>query len=145
MLASWRAVAAGRPQILSKCLRAAGSCVMIGDQPVTGSEGAAMGSEYQAQIDDLRAAAKAATSVSEQVSAIDLAGAIDEAGSGVPGAQCVTSFTRLGEAWREHVKNWRSLADRYATALTTAADTYTRNEDAAAEDFNTFRGLGRPV
>lgn len=118
---------------------------MICDQPMTGSEGAAMGSDYQAQIDDLTAAAKAARSAAEQVSAIDLAGAIDKAGSGVPGAQCVKSFTSIGQAWREHIKEWGSQADRYATALTAAADTYSRNEDAAAEDFNAFLSDGQPV
>lgn len=100
---------------------------------------------YQAQIDALRDAAKAATSAGEQVSGVDLAGAVGEAGAGMPGARCVRSFETLGTAWRGDISGWVSQAEGYAQALTSAADNYTDNEDAAESDFRAFRGGGRPV
>ncbi|WP_246258127.1 LppA family lipoprotein [Amycolatopsis anabasis] len=69
-------------------------------------------SEYEAQIAALRHAANAARSAGEQVSGVDLAGAIAEAGTALPGAQTARSFTTLGNAWRG------DLACALAVALT---------------------------
>lgn len=103
-----------------------------------------MGNGYQAQIAGLRSAAKAADSAAEQVSGIDLAGAIGEAADGMPGSRCVQSFNPLGNAWRGDIAGWVSQASGYADALTAAADTYSANEDAAANDFTPAPSGGRP-
>lgn len=104
-----------------------------------------MVNDYQAQIDALRDAAKAAASAGEQVSGVDLAGAVGEAGAGMPGAHCVRSFQTLGNAGRGDISGWVSQAQGYAQALTSAADNYRENEAAAESDFHAFRGGGRPV
>ncbi|WP_199430875.1 hypothetical protein [Qaidamihabitans albus] len=88
-------------------------------------------SGYEARIDALRAAAKAARSASEQVSEIDLAGAVAGAGAGIPGARSVGSLSTLGEAWRRDLASWVARADGYADALSTAAHNYEVNDDAA--------------
>jgi hypothetical protein len=100
---------------------------------------------YQAQIDALRDAAKAAASAGEQVAAIDLAGALGEAGKGMPGARCVQSLTSLGTAWRADISGWAAQAEGYADALTAAAAKYSGNEKAAEADFRISVGGGRPV
>lgn len=100
---------------------------------------------YQAKIDDLRRAAKAAGSAGEQVAEVDLPGAIRNAVDGMPGARCVRSLETLGNAWRGDIAGWVSQAKDYAEALTAAAQTYSSNEDAASDDFRILRGGGRPV
>lgn len=97
---------------------------------------------YQTQIDALRSAAEAARSASEQVSGVNLAEAVAEAGTGMPGARCVQSFETLGNSWRGDLAGWVSQADGYADALVAAADKYTANEDAASDDFHAHRGGG---
>lgn len=104
-----------------------------------------MAEGYQAKIDDLRRAAKAAGSAGEQVAEVDLAGAIGHAADGMPGARCVRLFATLGNAWRGDIAGWVSQANGYAEALTAAAETYSSNEDAASDDFRSFQGGGRPV
>lgn len=100
---------------------------------------------YQAQIDALRDAAKAAASAADQVSGVDLASAVGEAPTGMRGARCVRSFQTLGIAWRGDISGWVSQAQGYAQALTSAADNYHENEAAAESDFRAFRGGGRPA
>lgn len=90
---------------------------------------------YQAEIDALRLAAEAAGSAGEQVSGVDLAGSLGQAGSGMPGARSGQSFETLGNAWRGDIEGWVSQAKSYADALTSAADTYSANESAAERDF----------
>lgn len=104
--------------------------VIIHDRSVTIGEGGCAVNGYHAQIDALRDAAKAAESAAEQVSDIDLASALGEAGDGMPGARCVQSFRTLGNAWQGDISDWTSQAHRYADAVT-AADQYSENEQAA--------------
>ena len=96
-------------------------------------------SGYQAQIEALRSAAEAARSAGEQVSGVDLAGSLGQAGAGMPGARSVQSVETLGNAWNGDIESWTSQADGYAAALDAAAETYSANEDAAERDFGTLR------
>lgn len=92
-------------------------------------------SSYETQIGELRKASDAAKSAGGQVAKIDLADAVADAGTAMPGGQVVGSFTRLGNAWRGDLAGWVSQAEGYADSLTTAADRYAANEQAAAADF----------
>lgn len=94
---------------------------------------------YQTEIDALRAAAKAVRKASEQVSDVDLAGAIRSAGDGMPGARCVRSFDAVSTTWHSALTGWVKQADDYADALNKAADDYSANEDAASAAFGGTR------
>jgi hypothetical protein len=78
-------------------------------------------SGYETQIEALRKVGKAARSAGREVSGVDLAGAVADAGSAMPGAQSVQSFTTLGNAWRGDLAGWVAQAERYADGLTAAA------------------------
>lgn len=108
------------------------------------AKGAFVGNGYQAEIDALRSAAEAASSAAEQVSGVDLAGAVGEAGAGMPGARCVQAFERLGSSWKSEIDGWVAQADGYAKALTGAADHYGGNEQAAGQDFGALAASGGP-
>jgi hypothetical protein len=92
-------------------------------------------SSYETQIGALRKACDAARSAGSQVSKIDLADAVTAAGTAMPGAQVAQSFTTLGNSWRGDLSGWVSQAESYADSLTTAADRYAANEQAAIADF----------
>lgn len=95
-----------------------------------------MGNGLGVQIAALRDAAAASASAAEQVAEVDLAGAISEAGTGVPGARAVQSFTTVGDNWRTDISSWVGWAEEYATALNSSADGYASDEAAAERDFD---------
>jgi hypothetical protein len=92
-------------------------------------------SSYETQIGALRKAGDATKSASGQVAKIDLADAVADAGTAMPGGQAAGAFTTLGNAWRGDLAGWIAQAEGYADALTTAAERYAANEQAAAADF----------
>jgi hypothetical protein len=94
---------------------------------------------YQTQIGALRDAAGAAESAGEQVSAVMLADAIDEAATGVPGGRSVGALQTLGTAWTDEITWWVEQAAGYTKALRTAADRYETHEDEAARDLSAYR------
>jgi hypothetical protein len=91
-------------------------------------------SGYETQIEALRKAGEAARTAGNQVSGMDLADAVAAAGSAMPGAPAVQSFTVLGDAWRGDLAGWVAQAEGYADDLDTAANRYTVNEGAAVAD-----------
>ncbi|MEQ7124916.1 type VII secretion target [Actinopolymorpha sp. B11F2] len=94
---------------------------------------------YQTQIGALRDAAEAAESAGEQVTAVGLADAIDDAATGVPGGRSVAALGALGKAWTDEIAWWVGQAAGYAKALRSAADNYETHEDAAARDLSAYR------
>jgi hypothetical protein len=92
-------------------------------------------SSYETQIGALRTARDAARSAGSQVSKIDLADAVADAGTAMPGAQMVQSLTTLGNSWRGDLSGWVSQAEGYAESLSTAAEGYAANEQAAIAAF----------
>ncbi len=94
---------------------------------------------YRAEIGALRTAAAAVRKASEQVSAVDLAGAVRGAAAGMPGSRCVQSFDAVSKTWQSALTGWVKQADDYADALNSAADDYSANEDAASAAFGGTR------
>lgn len=93
-------------------------------------------SGYRAQIEALRAAADAARSASEQVTDVRLANAVDGAGDAMPGSRSISALGSVRRAWANDVEGWVSQAHAYAGDLDAAAERYSANEDAAADDFH---------
>lgn len=90
---------------------------------------------YAAEIGSIRSAAEAARSAGEQAAAVDLAQAIADAGTALPGARAVRSFGTLGNAWRGDIAGWSAQAQGYAENLAGAADRYAASEASARSDF----------
>ncbi|AXB47078.1 hypothetical protein [Amycolatopsis albispora] len=98
-----------------------------------------MSNGYEVQLDALRRAAGAAGSAAEQVSAVDLAGALGEAAAALPGARCVRAIETLGAAWSDDIRDWTTRAKDHGQSLTAAADGYAGNDAAVARDFHEVR------
>ena len=94
-------------------------------------------SDFEVEIGQLGTAASNARDASEEVSGVDLAGALDGIGSAMPGSTSASTAPDLGTSWTEERDALvRGLGD-YAEGLENAATTYESTDGAAAADFGT--------
>ncbi|RSM75865.1 hypothetical protein DMH04_37685 [Kibdelosporangium aridum] len=96
-----------------------------------------MGTGYAVIIDEIRRASTAADDAAEIASKVDVAGAIGPVGQALPGSKSADSVNRLMPYWKNEVTSWTADAKAYAANLSSAADRYEQNEQAAAADFRT--------
>ncbi|WP_083752601.1 hypothetical protein [Actinosynnema sp. ALI-1.44] len=94
---------------------------------------------YDVVIDSLRKASAAAGDAAEQSGKVQLGAALDDVGPAMPGSRSGPAAATLATAWDGLVKSWSTDAKAYGENLSTAADHYAANEEAAAAD---FQGVG---
>jgi hypothetical protein len=94
---------------------------------------------YEVVIEEMRKASAAATDAATQASKVQLGAAIDDVGPAMPGSTSGPAAASLAKVWTDQLKTWSSDTADYGKGLSTAADYYAANEEAAASD---FQGLG---
>nr|WP_083467426.1 hypothetical protein [Kibdelosporangium sp. MJ126-NF4]CEL23549.1 hypothetical protein [Kibdelosporangium sp. MJ126-NF4]CTQ89163.1 hypothetical protein [Kibdelosporangium sp. MJ126-NF4] len=94
---------------------------------------------YEVVIDSLRKASAAAGDAASQSGKVELGASIDDVGPAMPGGRSGAAAASLATAWTSLVKSWSSDAAAYGGNLSTAAEHYATNEEAAKAD---FQGVG---
>jgi hypothetical protein len=94
---------------------------------------------YEVVIEAMRKASTAAGDAAAAAGKVDLGGAVDDVDTAMPGSTSGPAADALAKTWADQVKAWSTDADGYAKDLSTAADHYAANEEAAKAD---FQGLG---
>ncbi len=89
--------------------------------------------------DVLRAAATAARQAAEVVRGLELDRVADLAAA-LPGAASGETARGLGPRWADASVRWADGVDSYATALSTSAEAYQAQEDAATDGFGRTGG-----
>ncbi|MGQ0839228.1 hypothetical protein [Actinokineospora sp.] len=105
-------------------------------------------SGYGVQIEEIRAAARAAHSAARQRGAVDEAGLLSGVRLAMVGSRSTELLARVGVSWRQAVDYWCGTMTGHAEALGQSADAYAANEEAAARDFRVITGAdgtARPV
>ncbi|GAB3450267.1 hypothetical protein [Actinophytocola sediminis] len=91
---------------------------------------------YEVEIAEIRTAADGARSAGEQASSVEVNSAVAAVPTGLPGSRSGPAITK----WADHFttrrcRNWGTWATGHADRLTTTADEYAANEQAATEAF----------
>lgn len=90
---------------------------------------------YEADIEQLRRAADAATSVGEQAREIDLGGSVNRVATGLPGSESAVAAAKLAGAWEQRLTTWATDIRGFGDAVSAAASSYAASDEAAAEAF----------
>ncbi|MGH3928867.1 MAG: hypothetical protein ACRDTF_02690 [Pseudonocardiaceae bacterium] len=92
-------------------------------------------SGYEADIEQLRRSADAATSVGEQASEIGLGESVNSVLTGLPGSESAAVATRLAGAWKERLDTWAADIRGFGESVSAAANGYAASDEAAEEAF----------
>ncbi|MGH3865672.1 MAG: hypothetical protein ACRDQ4_05940 [Pseudonocardiaceae bacterium] len=92
-------------------------------------------SGYEANIEQLRRSAVAATSVGEQASKIDLGGGVNHVAAGLPGSESAAAAVKLAGAWEQRLSTWAADIRSFGGAVSAAASDYAASDKAAEEAF----------
>lgn len=90
---------------------------------------------YEADIEQLRRSAHAATSVGEQASEIDLGAGVNGVATGLAGSKSAAAAVKLADAWQERLGTWAADIHRFGEAVSATADGYAASDEAAEEAF----------
>jgi hypothetical protein len=94
---------------------------------------------YEVVIEAMRKASAASGDAATAAGKVDLGGAVDDIDTAMPGSTSGPAADALATMWTDQVKTWSADAGGYAKDLSTAADHYAANEEAAKAD---FQGMG---
>lgn len=100
-----------------------------------GDRGAEL-SGYEADIEQLRQSAGAATSVGEQAGGIGLGASVNTVPTGLPGSESAAAATTLAGAWEERLSTWAADIRKFGESVSAAADGYAASDEAAKEAFD---------
>ncbi|WP_424185970.1 hypothetical protein ACOBQX_29500 [Actinokineospora sp. G85] len=89
--------------------------------------------------DVLRAAATAVRRAAEVVRGLEL-GRVADLAAALPGSAAGGTARELGPQWEDASVRWADGVDSYATALSTSAQAYQAQEDAATDGFGRTGG-----
>lgn len=90
---------------------------------------------YEADIDQLRRSADAATSVGEQAGGIGLGESVSSVATGLPGSESAVVATTLSSAWEERLGTWAADIRRFGESVSAAADGYAASDETAEQAF----------
>ncbi|MFD8494962.1 hypothetical protein [Amycolatopsis sp. NPDC059657] len=103
-------------------------------------------SGYEVVIEMIDPAAKAAARAAEGVQPVELGGTLTGVAQGIPGGTAVEAARLLSSMWTREIPAWAKNMDDYSAQLSSAAQHYRSNEDAAAYDLRVVATHGpRPV
>jgi hypothetical protein len=92
-------------------------------------------SGYEVEIGQLRNAAKAAGSAADQARAVDPGTGLEAIAAALPGGDAAQSAPALASTFNERAKGWAGEIDQWSESVTSAAKTYSENEDSAERAF----------
>ncbi|EME52429.1 hypothetical protein [Amycolatopsis decaplanina] len=92
-------------------------------------------SGYEVEIGQLRNAAKAAGSAADQARGVEPGTGLGAIAAALPGGEAAKSAPTLASTFTERAKGWADEIDRWSESITTAAKTYSENENSAKEAF----------
>jgi hypothetical protein len=96
---------------------------------------------FEADIAGLRKAADASRSAGDQARRINLADGPAGIAQGMPGSVSATKSGPLAEAWRTRLTAWADDVGRFGDNLSSTADLYQANDEAAERDFSFWGSL----
>jgi hypothetical protein len=101
---------------------------------------------YELTLDAITGAGNAATSLADQLTAVDLAGALAGVPEALPGARSAQAACVLSDAWEDDLKKYGDAVREHGETLLAASTHYAANEDAAEADIRYSRTDGmRPT
>lgn len=92
-------------------------------------------SGFEVQIGQLRNAAKAAGSAAEQAKVVHPGTGLDAIATALPGGVAARSAPALASTFDERAAGWADEIDKWSASVTSAANAYSENEDAATKAF----------
>lgn len=93
---------------------------------------------YQVMIAAVRKAGRAASSAGEQAATVDLAGAVSGVPGALPGSRSAKAVTGMANAWRARITAWSADAKELGQDMSSSADRYVLDDEAAERDFSTI-------
>ncbi|WP_116050379.1 hypothetical protein [Amycolatopsis palatopharyngis] len=104
-------------------------------------------SGYKAEIEAIHNASEAAASAAQQARAVELTDGAIALATALPGGRAASAATTLADYWQNQLTTWTSAMGSYSEKLGSAAESYSKHEDAAEADFRqiTPSGRARPV
>jgi hypothetical protein len=90
---------------------------------------------YQVQIDQLRAASKAAGSAAGQARTVQPGSGLEAVATAMPGGDSAKSAPTVATTFNDRATGWADEIDRWSESVSGAAKTYSENEDAAKKAF----------
>jgi hypothetical protein len=90
---------------------------------------------FEVQIEQLRAAAKAAGSAADQARAVDPGTGLDAIATALPGGVAATRAPTLASTFNQRGEGWAGEIDKWSESVTSVAKKYSENEDDAKRAF----------
>jgi uncharacterized protein YukE len=92
-------------------------------------------SGYEVQIEQLRGASRAAGSAASQAGAVHPGSGLEAVATALPGGESAKSAPTVATKLNERATGWADEIDRWSQTVSSAAKTYSENEDAAERAF----------
>ncbi len=92
-------------------------------------------SGYEVEIDQLRAASRAAGSAASQARVVQPGSGLGAIAVALPGGEAARSAPTLASTLDERATGWADEIDRWSENLSASANTYAENEGAAERAF----------
>ena len=92
-------------------------------------------SGYEVQIEQLRGASKAAGSAANQARAVHPGSGLEAIATALPGGDAAKSAPTVATTFNERATGWADEIDRWSATVSSAAKTYSENENAAERAF----------
>jgi hypothetical protein len=92
-------------------------------------------SGYEVEIDQLRAASRAAGSAATQARAVEPGSGLGAIVAALPGGDAAKIAPTLATTFNERATGWADEIDRWSGNVSSAAKTYSENEDSAERAF----------
>ncbi|MGH3757742.1 hypothetical protein [Actinophytocola sp.] len=90
---------------------------------------------YEVEIGQLRDASRAAGSAADQARAVHPGSGLGAIAAALPGGDAAKSAPTLATTFDERATGWAGEIDRWRETVSSAAKTYSENEDAAERAF----------
>jgi hypothetical protein len=90
---------------------------------------------YEVEIGQLRNASSAAGSAADQARAVQPGSGLGAVAAALPGGDAAKSAPTLASTFDERATGWAGEIDRWSDTVSSAANTYAENEDAAERAF----------
>ncbi len=94
-------------------------------------------SDFDTEIEDLRACGVAASDAAGQVQALNPGPGLEQAGDAMPGSASAALLTAASQRWSQWATTMDADLDGYAAQLTGAADAYAASDDEARRALDT--------
>ncbi|GIF52100.1 hypothetical protein DFJ67_5683 [Asanoa ferruginea] len=92
-------------------------------------------SGFEVQIGQLRNAAKAAGSAADQAKAVNPGTGLDAIATALPGGVAAMRAPTLASTFNERGQGWAGEIEQWSKSVTSNANAYAENEDAAKKAF----------